>query len=164
MGRADFDRLVAQRKGIAYTPVTIERVTAENFHLGSRPSLIEGNAGPSAYPSVAVVADDTRPAPPDDHDQALMFTDGVYVDIVTKTTESEGEYICNARILRTADAVNNVLMRDPTLGGAVNGLSTPACFISPLFRRPANAEEGTGDELLFQVARIEYGTTRLSVF
>lgn len=160
--KSDLDRLVYQRLNQEYIPVTIERIDINNFHLGSKPSLIEGNGSQDEYPCISVVADDTRPDVNDDVDQGQVFSDGVYIDIVVKSTELEGEYVCQARVNRTANAVHNVIQQDETFSGVLNGLSTPSCFISPVFRRNANAKYGTGESLHLQVARIEYGTTRFS--
>lgn len=160
---AEMDEYIATKRGLTYEPIVIERIDIQNFFKGSKPSLVEGRLGSDGYPAISVVADDSRPAPFDDFDQGSSYQDGVYVDIVVKASEVEGEEICNARCYRTADAVNNVLLADPTFGGAIGGLGTPSVFVSPLSQTSAN-NRGHGPSIHYQVARIEYSLDKLSPF
>jgi hypothetical protein len=157
------DRDLAARRGIAYSEITLEEIPLNNFHLGNEPSLITDETPMLSYPSVSVMAYRAQPDAIDDFDQAANYRDNLYVETVVKSSPVEGPEVCDRRIWRTAESINNVIMRNRTLNGIVSEIDrSPTCIVSEVFKRPQESDHG--EDWYWQAARIEYGVTKLSPF
>jgi len=160
------DSELATKRSVAHTPVTIEPIELENFHLGHKPSLIE--APVDKYPNIAVFADRAK-THLDQPDQLHIYLDNMYIELMCRATEDEqteeleAEELLNRRVLRTVDAVNNTILSDRTLNGLVQEIPNPPdASISDVFLRSERV--GTGKMWFWQGARIEYQVTKPSTF
>lgn len=140
--------------GRPHVPVVVENIDTENFYEGHRPSLIR--APVESYPNLSVWGVRSTAHP----ESALMdhtdiFSNLIFVEVMCKATEDEGEGIVSKRINRTCEAVAAVMAADSTLGGVVTGIDgSPALNLSDVFTRK---EETTyGAKWFWQGARLEY--------
>jgi hypothetical protein len=137
--------------GTTYSPLYLEPITTPNFHLGHTPSLIE--APIEKYPNISVMGE-TADKVEDDftYDQGGEWYVGVSVELMCKSVVDEDEVY--RRIARTADAANNVLMRNKTLNGLVELVSMENQQISDSFIRKELKSRGT--DWFWQGSRLEY--------
>jgi hypothetical protein len=148
---APLDEDLANRRGVPYSPITLETIAPENFHLGHRPSLIE--APVEGYPNVSVITDRAGPSPFEAADQMDDYMLRLAVEIMVKSIDSEEEV--NARVQRMADAVNVCVMSNVTMRGVFNEITdTPTVLLTEVFPRKENTSYGA--TFMWQGARIEY--------
>jgi hypothetical protein len=155
------DATLGEERGLPYVPLTLERITETNFHLGHRPSLIE--APINEYPSVSVMAYQSGPSK-DQGDHVESWDVNLFVEIMVKSPGADkrnrdelhqSEEIVNKRIQRTTNAVVNVLQRDRTLAGTVAEVKIPpSIVVTDAFLR--SEEAGFGPVWLWQGARLEF--------
>jgi len=103
---------------------------------------------------MSVMGVQTTPA--EGTDQTEEFQTLLAVEVMVKSLESQEH--ANRRILRTVDAVNNVFMHDPTLGGVLDsyraGLKINTVNVSDVFIH--RRYQGREDIFWWQGARIDY--------
>lgn len=146
------DQALAAARGLAYATVNLEPIQTNNFCLGHRPSLIE--APIENYPNISVMAYKSS-AEPNSVDQIDQTIANLYVEVMVKGTELEGEELVNRRITRTTDAVVNVLNKNSTLSGTFLPLERPPTVnIENLFVR--RKEKGKSEVFYWQGSRIDY--------
>jgi hypothetical protein len=151
------DQIFDQRTGRSTYPTTLEPIAADNFHEGHKPSLILNN--PDGYPNLAVFANTAAPSSEDTQlDQIDSWLDMMVVEIMVKADDEDS---VNRRIQRTSEAAVICLRRNPTLGGAIDGLeSSPTLAISDVAAVRTNAQ-GTssgdyGPRFLWQGSQIQW--------
>jgi|SRR6516164_1316464 hypothetical protein len=132
-------------------PLTsVEHFMVENFYHGHRPSLIE--APVDRYPNCSVMAWQATPQF-SDFDQVDLFQLHMYVELMCKSDDDEGEV--NSRIQRSVDATHAVVMADRTLGGIISDISnTPSVLLTDVFVRSESRE--VSRRFIWQGARMEY--------
>ena len=147
------------RTGQARRTVTLEPVERRNIYLGHTPSLIE--APVDRYPNVSVMAYEAG------HDEELQtdhyaaYTINVFAEVMCKSEFDEQEV--NARIQRTTDAVNRIVMADRTLGGLVTALhADPIVEFGDVILR--KEDKGHGTSFMWQGARLEWAFRKVSSF
>jgi hypothetical protein len=95
----------------------------------------------------------------DQYDQIDVYRDNLFVEIMVKATQDEGEEIVNRRVQRTAEAVNICILRNETLNGIVAGFDTaPTLRLSDVFTRKERT--AYGPEWFWQGARLEYAVRK----
>lgn len=152
------DEGLAAHLGRDYEPTVVEHIENPNFYEGHRPSLID--APIANYPNLATWAVRTTPTP----DSALLDQMSVsrsllYVEIMCRSDKDEGE--ANRRLLRTLEAVNLVVVSNPTLNGVVNEAdSEPSVTISEMFTKKERS--AYGPHWFWQGARLEYAVRKES--
>lgn len=157
------DQELAAARGLTYEPVVLEEIALENFHLGFQPSLIEASAPRSEYPNVVVMSFQARPSAQDDYDQASNYSDRLYIETMVKASLDDGPEVADRRVKRTANAINNVIMRNRTLGEATADIGgSPSFDVSPVFTRLA--EQDYGEDWYWQAGRIDYMINKFSPF
>lgn len=165
---APLDQYLDDLRGKEYTPIELESVPVENFHLGNDPTLIDegdGRVPLDKYPNVCVMAYQVSQGSDDDGDQFASYTNIAYVETMVKSSPTEGAEVCSKRIWRQADAINNIVMRDRTLGGSVYEFGdAPSCIVSEVFERPKRPDEGHGENWFWQSARIEFAVNKYAPF
>ena len=168
------DELIDNMRGRQHSPVEVERVDVQkNFHVGSSPSMIvdeNDNLPPlSDWPAISTMAYRANPSATDpSFDHGASYADSLFVEMVVKAGPDAGapdrrQEVCNKRVWRTLEAVNRVLMTDPTLGGKVNGLDSPTAVVSEAFVRP---EDELGNQTIWywQAARVDYVVNKFYPF
>jgi len=146
------DQELASLRSATYASCILEPIANENFHLCHRPSLLE--APITSYPNISCMAYDAAPDA-EQPDQLDKYSNRLYVEVMVKGTEEDGEEVVNKRIQRTTDAVVNVLGRFTGFDGAFPNLQRPArILITDLFVR--REEKSRGPRFLWQNSRIEY--------
>ena len=137
-------------------PITVELelIEEENFYYGHRPSLVE--APVDRYPNVCSIAESSEPSEYE-MDQFNNYQVGLGIEIMCKSLYNESEV--NRRTVRTAEAVNRVLMRNNTLNGQCEGFDfDPSLILTNVFVR---SDHPQGDkEWYWRAARIDYTITR----
>lgn len=162
---ADADEALALARGEEPAPIPMEPVEPRNFHLGNVPSLLEETTPKESYPNVAVMAYRSGPGGAGGGDHFAEYSNAVYVETMVKASPEEGEEVCDRRVWRTAEAINNVIQRSGDLGGLSYDLGPePQCLVSEVFERPENPREGHGPKWYWQAARIEYTVSKYSPF
>lgn len=167
-----YDRELDEARGRQFVAVELERVERDNFHLGHIPSLIVDSQGRApaldAWPAISVMAYRSSPSAGNalwDHGDS--YRDSLYVESIVKAGPDDGTgrmaEVCDKRIWRTVEAVNNVLMRDRTLGGVVQGVEDPTAIVSEVFTRP-QSDENPEIDWFWQAGRVEYGITKFSPY
>jgi hypothetical protein len=136
--------------------VTLERIEDGSFYQGHVPSLIE--APIDKYPNVAVICGDSNPYEGEnDYDQFNNYTNSLAIEIMCKSLYNESEV--NRRTNRTLEAVHNVMMRNTTLDGIIEGFdSDPSAIVTDVFTR-RDREQGESD-WYWRAGRIDYQITR----
>jgi hypothetical protein len=157
------DQELAEVRGLEFEEVEVEPIAQENFHLGFQPSLIEATAPRSQYPNVVVMSFQARPTPQDDFDQVANYSDRLYVETMVKASLKDGPEVADRRVKRTANAINNVVMRNRTLRGSTADIGpTPSFDVSPVFTRLS--EQDSGQDWYWQAGRIDYMIHKFSPF
>jgi len=144
---------------IGVEPVVVEQelVIEGNYHYGHVPSLIE--APIENYPNVAAIADGADQAE-SEIDQMNNYSIGLAIEIMCKSVYNESEV--NRRTNRTLEAVHNVMMRNQTLNGLIEGFeSDPSMQTSEVFTR-RDHPQGDSD-WYWRAGRIDYQITRHAV-
>lgn len=155
---ASTDQAFATNLSRPYFPIELEPVNSSNFYPGHTPSLIE--APINKYPNVSVMAYSAQPTG-EQIDQVSSWNDKLYVELMVKSDTSEEE--CNSRVKRTASAVANVLLREPSLNGTILNLQNPPSIdIGEVFVRREDGQ--TGVKWFWQGARLEFMFTRYSTY
>lgn len=145
---ADLD--FATQMGITYSPLVLEDIDKANMHLGHVPALID--APIEQYPNLSVLAPDLRDVPNGGWDQGGEFYATFYVEIMVKD-ETTQENV-NKRAQRTMDAVNSVVMADPTFDGQYSDMTLTTVGVSDVFIR--REMKSRGPEWYWQGARLDY--------
>lgn len=149
---------VEELHGAIRARTQIELIQPENFYWGHRPSLIE--APIEGYPNVSCFAYRAARSPVG-LDQVNRKIITLSVEIMCRSEDSEEEV--NARIARTADAVQSVLSRHPTLDGAVFQIGDePDVTLSDLMAR--TDQRSGGNRFYWQGARLEYAVEKYVPF
>lgn len=170
--KVDSDRMLDEMRGKQFEPVTLEPIERGNFHLGHVPSLIvdENGYAPelNRFPAVSVMCYRAQPSPGGAlFDHANEYADSLYVESIVTAGPDDGtgrmEEVCDKRIWRTVEAVNNVLMRNQTLNGNVVALEQPTAVVSEVFLRP-QSDLNTEITWFWQAGRVEYVVTKFSPF
>ena len=166
--KIEVDEMLAELRGLQPQPIELEPVGRSSFHLGHVPSLIADDSGWTPpldwFPSASVMAYRANPSPGSGAwDQANSYLDSLYVEVIVKSSEHEGEEVCDRRIWRTVEAVNRVLMRNQTLGGIVTGLENPTAVVSEVFTR-GESDENPENVWFWQAGRVDYGVVKFSPF
>jgi len=153
------DQDFADHTGQPYVETIVEEVEPQNFYEGHRPSLI--SAAVESYPNCAVwVVRATPGTGSEAFDHQTVYRNLVYVEVMVKSIEDEGEV--NRRLLRTTEAVNVVMTADKTLGGTVSGFDgEPLISISDVFTRKERT--AYGPHWFWQGARLEYAVRKEAV-
>lgn len=152
------DEELATLEGVEYTPMEIEVVASENFHLGHNPSLIEASV--EKYPNVSVDADRAGSSGNDDLDQGSMFGISLYIEFMVKSEKNEEEV--SDRAMRMLDAINAVMMSNKTLGGSTHEIgTTPIAQLSDVFVRPGDTSYGK--DWFWRGGRIEYTIDKVAM-
>jgi hypothetical protein len=141
---------------IGEEPITVdlEPVEERNFHYGSKPSLIE--APIDNYPNICAIAD-SADASDSDYDQFNNYVNTLAIEIMCKSLYNESE--ANRRASRTLQAVHNVMMRNQTLNGIIEGFDNdPSSILSDVFTR-SDHSQGEPD-WYWRAGRIDYQITR----
>lgn len=143
------------------TPIVVEPIAPNNFYEGHRPSLIKASI--DHYPNISVYGIRATPhAESGSSDHTSIYNNVLYVEIMCKATDVEGEGIVNKRLLRTIEAANKVMLDDPSLQGVVTGMSEDVSLnVSDIFVR--KEKTAYGPEWLWQGARLEYVLRKDSV-
>lgn len=151
-----WDVAFASVMDMEYEPTLLEPFEGQHMYLGHIPTLID--APVTSYPNLSVMATDLAPAPSsmDQHDEYLM---NFFVEFMVKCDEATGsdnqQRQVNKRVQRTASAIHNVLMQDPTLGGFVSDtIMTRSINITDAFIRREQHARGT--EWFWQAGRMDY--------
>lgn len=156
---AESDETFADHIGVPYVPLVVHRIANTNFYEGHRPSLIK--APIDKYPNVSVWG--VRATPHAENaasDHTNIFSNLLYVEVMCNSIEDEG--IVNKRLVRTCEALNAVMLADPTLGGVVTGMAGDVSLsVSDVFTRRENTSYGS--EWFWQGARLEYVVRKDSV-
>jgi small nuclear ribonucleoprotein (snRNP)-like protein len=136
--------------------VELELIEDGNFYQGHVPSLIEASI--DKYPNVAVTCDTADPAEQEsDYDQFNNYTNSLGVEIMCKSLYNEIEV--NRRTTRTLEAVHNVMMRNTTLDGTIEGFDKdPSAILTDVFTR-SDRTQGEND-WYWRAGRIDYQITR----
>lgn len=147
---ADLD--FASQMGITYSPLVLESITKANMHLGHVPALID--APIEQYPNLSVLAPDIKPLPTASAgwDQGDEYLASFYVEIMVKDVESQENV--NKRCQRTLDAVNSVIVAEPSFTARYSYLSLNAVGVSDVFIR--REIKSRGPEWFWQGARLDY--------
>lgn len=165
---AQLDQQLSTLTPYDYVEINLEGIQPQNFYLGHRPSLIQ--APINRYPNVSIMAWRAGSEAPDNIDQLASYRQNLAIEVMVKSrTYKEAdepdlltaETEVNARIQRTTDAVNNVILANKSLNGVTTEISrTPSITLSDVFVR----EEKTsyGDKWLWQGSRLEYDVTKIS--
>lgn len=150
----DRDIEINQLTGEDPITVELELIEEENFYYGHRPSLVE--APVDRYPNVCSIAESSDPSE-NELDQYNNYQVSLAIEIMCKSLYNESEV--NRRTVRTAEAVNRVLMRNDTLNGQCEGFDfDPSLVLTNVFIR---ADHPQGDKDWFwRAARIDYSITR----
>jgi len=136
--------------------VELELIEENNFHYGNKPSLIESPI--NNYPNVCAIAD-AADASETDYDQFNNYSNSLAIEIMCKSLYNESEV--NRRTSRTLEAVHNVMMRNTTLNGLIEGFDNdPSAILSDVFTRSDNSQ-GEPD-WYWRAGRIDYNITRQS--
>lgn len=146
------DQSLAALRGETFASCILETFPNQNFHLGHRPSLL--TAPVSDYPNISCMGYDSSPDAEqfDQYDKSVLR---LYLEIMVKGTEEDGEETVNRRIKRTTEAAINVLGRDRSFGREFPEMQKPArVTIGDLFVR--REEKSRGDIFLWQGSRVEY--------
>lgn len=150
----DRDIEINQLTGEDPITVELELVEEDNFYYGHRPSLIE--APVDNYPNVCAIADSSSPSE-NEMDQFNNYEVSLAIEIMCKSLYNESEV--NRRTVRTAEAVNRVLMRNNTLNGNCEGFDMdPSLVLTNVFIR-SDHPQGDSD-WYWRAARIDYFITR----
>lgn len=146
------DQALADFLGREYVPVELEEIKPENFYEGHRPSLIR--APIEKYPNISIWAVRGSAHPESAlSDHTDIYNVLLYIEIMCKSIDDEGTV--NKRIVRTAEAVNAVMVQDKTLGNAVTGFDDDVSpSLSDVFTRKEKTTYGA--EWYWQGARLEY--------
>jgi hypothetical protein len=165
---SELDKMTAGLRGQEYVPVFLETVPQDNYYLGNNPSLIDDGDGRvplERYPNVCFMAYQAGGAPDDDGDHFSAYSNVAYIETMVKASPQEGPEVCSKRIWRQVDSINNIIMRDRTLGGSVYEFGdSPSCIVSEVFERPKRPDEGHGEDWFWQSARLEYTVTKYGRF
>ena len=142
-------------------PIVVEAIDPTNFYEGHRPSLIKASI--DRYPNVSMYGVRSTPHPESAlSDHTTIYNNLLYVEIMCKATDAEGEGILNKRLLRTCEAANQVMIDDATLNGVVTGMDEDLSLnVSDIFVR--KEKTSYGPEWLWQGARLEYVLRKDSV-
>lgn len=157
---AESDETLADHMGLPYVPVEIERIEAQNFYEGHRPSLIL--APIENYPNVSVWGVRSTPhAESDASDHTNIFSNLIFVEVMCKALDGE-EGLVNKRVVRTSEAIHAVMRDDPTLGAVMTGFEGDVSLnLSDVFTR--REQTSYGDLWYWQGARLEYVVRKDSV-
>jgi hypothetical protein len=162
------DQRMDDIRGRQFQPVTLEPVDRNNFHLGHQPSLIDDDTPLESYPAVSVMCYRAQPsASSATFDHGTGYRNTLYVETLVKAGPEDPEEpyrtaeVCDKRIWRTIEAINNVLMRNQDLNGTIVCLEEPMAIISEVFERP-ESDINTEISWLWQAGRVEYGITKFS--
>lgn len=142
---------------IGVEPITIEQELIEegNYHYGHTPSLIEASI--EKYPNICAIADNADQSE-DIIDQFNNYSISLAIEIMCKSLYNESEV--NRRTNRTLEAVHNVMMRNQTLNGIVEGFdSDPSAVTTDVFTRSDNPQ-GDSSQWYWRAGRIDYTITR----
>lgn len=155
------DERFAQVTGREYVPTLLESVEPENFHDGSRPSLI--GAPIEKYPNVSVMCYRGTPAPGTDQwDHQDIYRTNLVIETMVKAGPEEGEEVCNRRAHRMVEAAHFALVSDKTLGGVISGFDgTPTTSVSELFTRKERSH--VGPHWFWQGGRLEFAVRKEAV-
>lgn len=138
-------------RGLSYSPVELEAVAYEHMYHGHIPTLID--APLELYPNLSVMASRVSDIPNGGWDQeGHLHRVELAVEVMVKSLESEENV--NKRIQRTSDAVNQVILNDPTLRGLVSSTEFVSVDVSDVFVR--REEKSRGPRWFWQGARLEY--------
>jgi hypothetical protein len=134
--------------------VEVEHVEPNNFYQGHKPSIVK-NAPIAKFPNVSVMVYQARPLT-SVIDQASNFSVTVDIEMMVK---GENEYVVNARVHRSVEAVHQVLVRNDKLGGLSFGWDNdPIIQITDIFSRKENTSHG--EDWLWSASRIRYNLSR----
>lgn len=160
-GLITHDKTVAALLKKPYIPVAPEPFKPQNCYLGHKPSLIE--APIENFPNLSVIIERVIPSEESDQfDQMHMYQDTMGVEVMVKSEKDED--IVTKRMLRSIEAINNVLMENRTLNGAVLEIKdTPEVIITDCFIRRKNVG-GVGPDFFWQAGRIEYHVDKPAKF
>lgn len=159
------------RVGTTLAPIELEPIPNSNFHEGHKPSLVL--SGPDAFPNIAIFATRADPGPENDRfDQIDQWSDSLLIEMMVKALDED---TVNRRVQRMAEAVVMCIRRNPTLGGAVTGITTaPSLNISDVFavRSPGqggayqgqgNPGQTPGGRYIWQGATVQFRVPKDSV-
>lgn len=147
------DAALAGARGVAYVPTTLEPVTSQHMYLGHIPTLID--APLDHYPNLSVMAYgavENEGGGGGWDQEGHAFGIDMYIEVMCKSETSEEEV--NSRIQRTTEAVNRVILAEPTLGGVVNRTQFSRVDVSDVFVR--REEKSRGPRWFWQGSRLEY--------
>lgn len=142
---------------IGVEPITVEQelVVEGNYYYGHTPSLIE--APIDKYPNICAIADNADQSE-DVIDQFNNYSISLAIEIMCKSLYNESEV--NRRTNRTLEAVHNVMMRNQTLNGIVEGFDTdPSVVLTDVFTR-SDHPQGDNKSWFWRAGRIDYTITR----
>lgn len=154
------DRDVEINNIIGVDPIVVEQelIVEGNYYYGHTPSLIE--APIEKYPNVCAIADNADQAE-GEIDQMNNYSLGLAIEIMCKSLYNESEV--NRRTNRTVEAVHNVMMRNQTLNGLIEGFeSDPSAILTDVFTR-SDHPQGNDQKWYWRAARIDYQITRHAV-
>jgi hypothetical protein len=144
---------------IGIEPVTVEQefVVEGNYYLGNNPSLITSPI--DKYPNVCAICDSAEQSD-NEYDQFNNYDCVLAIEIMCKSLYNESEV--NRRAQRMLEAVHNVMMRNSTLNGIIEGFnSDPAAALTDVFTR-SDHPQGESD-WYWRAGRIEYTISRHAI-
>ncbi len=142
---------------IGVEPITVEQelVVEGNYYYGHTPSLIE--APIDKYPNICAIADNADQSE-DVIDQFNNYSISLAIEIMCKSLYNESEV--NRRTNRTLEAVHNVMMRNQTLNGIIEGFDAdPSAVLTDVFTR-SDHPQGNDTKWFWRAGRIDYTITR----
>jgi len=142
---------------IGVEPITVEQelVIEGNYYYGHTPSLIE--APIDKYPNICAISDNADQSE-SGIDQMNNYAVGLAIEIMCKSLYNESEV--NRRTNRTLEAVHNVMMRNQTLNGLIEGFdSDPSAILTDVFTR-SDHPQGNDIKWFWRAGRIDYQITR----
>jgi len=144
-----------QALGILPITIELEHFKEGNYHMGHTPSLIE--APIDKYPNICSIASESA-ASESDYDQFNNYDISLAIEFIVKSLYNESEV--NRRAQRTLEAVHNVMMRNQTLNGLIEGFDNdPSGVLTGVFTR-SDHPQGSNNEWYWRLGRIDYMITR----
>lgn len=165
---ATLDAAEATARGVAYQAVAVERIAAENFYRGHKPSLLMAPST-SRFPSICVYAYSATPDARWDNDQAKAYRNTITVEVLVKSGPygedayaGWGEELADRRLQRTMEAVLRVLVRNRGLGGIVprGGADIPTLSTSEVFE--VELDDTVEGRWYWQGCRLEWPIRKLA--
>lgn len=154
-GMVENDQLFSAQVGRDFSPLVVEPIPADNFHIGDIPSFVQTDDRVSNYPMAVVMPGATLPdAENAGADQYDVFTTAVQIHVFARANPAEGPEVAYRRSMRMAEAVHRVV-KTTALWHIVAGVSGPQLVTrsEPWF---FPAEDGHGDDWCWRAVMHQY--------